>query len=160
MPVSLLFSIRDAKNRSSLVEVNLPTGTTVTAAQDMVDDLAPLIEALIRGAIDRAGICVTAALPAGLRTTPLDHSDVEEGARFIFNSVGGYTTSLRIPTIDETIILPNSPLVDLTNTDVSAFVTAMVSGTGGALPTDYRGADIISLRSAREAFQRSRRVTT
>lgn len=158
MPVvSVLFTIRDAKGARSLVEIYLPGATTIDLAQDFVDAAAPLINALILGAIERVGLCVSGTLPAGLRTTPDVGSDVEEGARFIFNSDGGYTTSVRIPTFDEQFIVDGTTTVDSTAGAVASFVAGMTAGLATVQPTDYRGADIESIKSAREDFQRSRK---
>lgn len=157
MAVSVLFTIRDDKGARSLVEIYLPSATTIALAQDFIDDVAPLIEALITGAIERVGICLSGALPGGLRANPLAGSDVEEGARFIFNSAGGFSTSLRIPTFDEQYVLDNSNLVDTAAGAVTSFVAGMTAGLATVQPTDYRSADITSLKSAREDFQRSRK---
>lgn len=157
MAVSVLFTIRDAKDARSLVEFYLPDATTIADAQTWITAAAPLLNALITGAIERVGVCLSAALPGGLRASPLANSDVEEGAKFIFNSTGGYQTSVRIPTFDETHMVAGSTQVDTTAGPVASFVAGMTAGLSLIEPTDYRGADIVSLRSARESFQRSRR---
>lgn len=159
MALSVIFTVRDAKGASSLVEINLPADTTVEDAQGFITSVAPLINALILGSIDRVGICLSATLPGGLRTSPTASSDVEEGARFVFNSAGGYVTSLRLPTFSESFIASGSNRVDTALTPVQDFITAMVAGAGTPTvqPSDYRGADITGLKSAMEAFQRSRR---
>jgi len=157
MAVSVLFTIRDEKGARSLVEIYLPSATTIALAQDFVTAVAPLLEALITGAIERVGICVSGTLPGGLRASPLANSDVEEGARFIFTSAGGYTTSVRIPTFDDTLILEGTNIVDSDAGAVTSFVAGMTAGLATVQPTDYRSADITALKSAREDFQRSRK---
>ena len=157
MAVSVLFTVRDDKGAKSLVEHYLPDASTLADASAWIAAAAPVIDTLIKGVIERAGVCVSVALPGGLRTDPLQDSDVEEGARFIFGSVGGYTTSVRLPTFNEGYLQANSNLVDLADASVQAYVDGIIGTLGGIAATDYRGASVNMLKSAREDFQRSRK---
>lgn len=157
---TILVTIKDAKNKDSTMEVNLPSTVTLANVSIFAIALAALIEPLIKGQITRVAIALN--LPAaltGLRTAPLAGSDVEEGAKFVFNTTGGFITSTRIPTFDESKIASDSRLVDTSDTDVGAFIVTMTDGlvaAGGAEPVDKRGADVETLESALEAFQSSR----
>jgi hypothetical protein len=156
MPLSLIYTIRDGKGARSTVEINVDVATLANA-QTFLTAHAPLLDALILGVIERVGICASGTLPGGLRTTPIVNSDVEEGARFIYNSVGGYKTSVRLPTFNEAMMLSGSQRVDLADADVLAFNVAMTDPLATFSACDYRGADIVSLRSAVDSFQKSRR---
>lgn len=156
MPLSLIYTIKDGKGARSTVEINLDV-TTLANAQTFLTAHAPLLDALILGQIERVGICASGVLPGGLRAVPVEGSDVEEGALFMYNSVGGYKTRVRIPTFNEAKMLVGTQRVDLTDADVIAFNAAMISPLATFSASDYRGADIISLRSAVDSFQRSRR---
>jgi len=157
----LNYTIQDAKGASSRLTLNFNEDLTVAQVQDLSDQIIALLDPLVTGGIMNAGAVLQLTIPAGVNI-PAPASDVEEGARFIFNSVGGFKTAVRIPTFDETKISANSNAVNLVDTDVAAFVTAMVDGLtvtppGTATGQDYRGVDITSISSARESFQRSRR---
>jgi len=155
--LSAIFTILDGKGARSTVEVNIDTDI-LTEAQAFITAYAPLLDALILGRIERVGICASATLPGGLSAVAVEGSDVEEGARFMYNSVGGYKTSVRLPTFDESKIIPGTQRVDLTDVDVIAFNSAMISPLATFSAVDYRGADIISLRSAVDSFQKTRRL--
>lgn len=159
MPLSAVFTIRDAKGARSITEVNIDTAT-IANAQTFITAFAPLVDALILGVIERVGICVTATLPAGLRTVPTLGSDVEEGAKFMYNTVGGYKTGLRLPTFNEAFLVDGTQRVDLADAAVLAFNVAMTDGLATFEPSDYRGDDITALRSALESFQKTRPRTS
>lgn len=155
MPLTAVFTIRDAKGAKSTVEVNLDVAT-IANAQTFITAFAPLVDALILGVIERVGICASATLPGGLRTTPTLGSDVEEGARFQYQTAGGFHTGLRLPTFNEAFLVDGTQRVDTADAAVIAFNTAMEDGLATFEPSDYRGDDIINLRSALESFQKTR----
>lgn len=161
MVSTLNFAIRDGKGAKSTIGIYLPDDQTLVSVQEFVDLFAPIIDDITDGVIDGVSLSVGMVLPAGLAASAGANSDVEEGARFIFASEGGYRTSVRIPTFPETKILAGSRNVSLVDVDVDAFVDAMIDGllvtAGQAEPSDYRGEDVVSLVSAIESFQRSRR---
>lgn len=162
MPFFMWFVIRDAKGDKSTVEIPIPDSVALTNLAPAVVAMTDLIADLMTGAIERAGVTLdvdisSLALPgiAGLV------SDVQEKAAFAFRTVDGFIKRLTLPTVDESILfLPGSREVDVTDTNVAAFVTAMTDGfTAGALiqPCDSRESDLDSLEDAREAWGRSRR---
>lgn len=169
MGFSVVYSIRDEKGAVSTTEINLPAATSFHDVAIFAGQMALIINPLIRGAITRIGVCYMLTLPAGLRTTPLTGSDVEEGARFQFKTSNGFYTSNRIPTFDESLVIPGTREVDLLDPNVSAFYIGMnlglntsgatfngVSGTGVISPSDSRGDDIVRLEGAVEQFLSSR----
>lgn len=163
--IGIVYSIRDEKGATSLMQVNAPSGTSLTDVAIFAQQMAPLIEALITGAITRIGLALTIGLPAGLRGSPLSGSDVEEGGRFQFRTSLGNYTSVRVPTFDESKIVAGSAEVDTTDADVLAFINSMLSGiditgaggSGIVEPSDTRDEDVAALEFAREQFQSSRR---
>lgn len=165
MAFSIIFSFRDEKNERSTTEVNLPSGTAFADVTLFATEMTQLIEPLITGTIERVGIAFTVDISGlGLGTTAAAGSDVEEGARFQFGTAGGFNTSMRVPTIDESIILPGTREVSQVDADVAAFLTAMetgidlvgVGGSGTIQPSDKRDDDIVSTTQAREQFLNSR----
>jgi hypothetical protein len=159
------YSIEDEKGAKSTFAVYLPDSTLWADVLGFAASMAPLLEAMITGAIRGISVTVSVDLPSGLRVAPLATSDVEEGGRFIWASAGGFNTSGRIATFDEAAVVTGTRLIDTTgDADVAAFVSAMTTGltvnTNLVQPVDYRGADIEALISARESFQRSRATRT
>ncbi|MFQ3645667.1 MAG: hypothetical protein SNJ83_10680 [Aggregatilineales bacterium] len=157
------YTIEDAKGKASTLEVNFETAVTFDNARRAAQRIAQLINPLIGGAIRKINITYSVGLPSGLRTTPETNSDVEEGARFQFLTENGFYTGMRVPTFSEAALVANSTEVDQTNTNVQAFVNALVSGVALTDPAalvpcvDKRNEDITSLSFAREQFQSSRR---
>ena len=159
----LIFSIVDEKGATSTTEIRLPVTTAWADVLGMAAALPPLIDALISGAITRVGIVFDFTLTGGVKLAALAGSDVEEGARFQFRTENNFFTHLRIPTFLESLIVAGTREVDLTDSDVAAFVTAMEDGIdlAGAAPivepSDSRGEDIVALVSAQEQFLSSRK---
>lgn len=152
------------KPHKSTVQINF-TGAAVatwnaTQLQAVADATLPIVDDLITGKIVGAGWTFTPTIVSGLRAEADENSDVEEGALFIFQSVYPYKTRVRIPTFNETFMLPASKQVDLTATEVIAFTDLMVDGLIISLvgfdPSDSRAVAITSLVSAVDAFQKDR----
>lgn len=161
---SVLYSIKDGKGKVATTELNLPSTVTLTNWTVFAGQMALLINDIITGAITRIGLVASVTLPVGLRATPGANSDVEEGARFQYKTTNGFFTAMRLPTFDEQFVLPGTATVDIADTDVAAYVTAMtggidltgVGGTGTVAPVDSRNEDIVTLDSAKEQFLSSR----
>jgi hypothetical protein len=126
--------------------------------------MAKLIDPLINGRITRIGVGFTISLPGTLGTVSDADSDVEEGAKFQFQTAGGNFTGFRIPTFDEQFILSGTQNVDLAAAGVAALRQALITGinltgvggSGTIAPSDSRDEDITALAFAREMFQSSR----
>lgn len=160
MAVSVLYSYTDAKGQSSTQEIHLDDALSMAQMTGYAQALATLLNAVTTGVITRVGIVVSVTLPGGLRVAALTNSDVEEGAKFQFNTASNFRTGFRIPTFNEDLIASNSRAVDLEDADVAAMVAGIVSGLtiGGTVvsPTDARESDITALISAKEQFLSSR----
>lgn len=165
MAFSILYSIRDAKNQSSTMQINVPAGTAFSDVQLFAREFALLLDPCINGVITRVGVSLAVDVStAGLAISPDNTADVEEGARFQFRTAGGYNTAFRIPTFLESKIATGSKDVNTADTDIAAIIAAMTAGIdlaplgggGTVAPTDPRGDDVAALTFAREAFQNSR----
>src|SRR5437868_5469591 len=102
MPVaSIIFGVRDAKKKLSHFEVNLPSGLTLVEITAFASSLTPLVLALINGGLVSVGVSISldSILSVG-DDTAAANSDVEEGARFQFETALHHPTSLRLPTFD------------------------------------------------------------
>lgn len=160
MAVGIIYTILDAKGQASTSEINLDDALSLAQIVGYAQAVATLINGVTTGVLTRVGVVVSVTLPAGLRVAALSNSDVEEGAKFIFNTASGFRTGFRLPTFDETKIASNSRAVDLEDADVAALVNGIVSGLtiGGTVvsATDKRESDITALTSAKEQFLSSR----
>lgn len=165
MALSIIYTFKDQKDKSSFTEINIPVGTSLANAVIFAQQMALLIDPLINGRIARIGISASVTLPGGLTATAAASSDVEEGALFQFRTAQGFHSSNRIPTFSESLISAGSNAVDTTDTDVAGFITAMTAGinlggfggTGVVQPTTNREEDLTALDFALEDFQSSRR---
>lgn len=164
MATSLNFTFEDAKGAKSTTSFSVADTVSLPSLQEIGLSLANLMVALTTGSLVSAQACISIDLTGLVGDNTIQAgSDVEEGARFIWNSVGGFSASNRIPTFDEAFIVPGTRFVDVADEDVEDFIDAIVGGfvtlgDGVVQITDYREADIVSLDNARESFQRSRRV--
>lgn len=169
MPAFFTFnvSIQDGilpKPHTSTVSINFQGGETLAwnadNLQDVSDWLLPIIDDMIDGKIVSASWNYVPALVGGLKADADVNSDVEEGALFMFQSLYPYKTRVRIPTFKESQMLESSKQVDVANTEVAAFIAAMVDGfdivTLDFNPADARGEDVTALISAVDAFQKDR----
>lgn len=163
MPVSVNFTIVDGKGAKSTTSFNLPDGLLSASYSEIALGLAQQIKNIITGGIVSAQVCFAVDISSITDVALADPlSDVEEGATFVWNSVGGFHSSNRIATFDEQFILTGTRQVDVLDATIIDFIGAIEEGittTGEGTPdfTDYRGADITGYYSARESFQRSRR---
>lgn len=159
--VVLTYTIQDAKGKTSTMQMNFPTAVDIGQLASFAGDTATMINNVIKGKILDAGIGLVVDLSgATIRSAPDPNSDIEEGAKFMWEAATGAITGFRIPTFDEAKLVDGTKNVDLADTDVDTFVDRILAGktTGlvNASPSDDRGSDIEVLRSAREQFNSSR----
>lgn len=152
----LFVRIRDEDGDSSTLTLKFPSALTITDITDYAGDFLPLLDAVIHGKIEAAGICVGVTLPGGLKAAATDNTDVQHGAQWLFRA-GGYPVRLRVPTWRPAMIVAGSKTIDITDTDVLNFRAAILSGLTPVVtlvePSDNRGADIDEWVSAVENFR-------
>lgn len=165
-PPTLNLTIEDGKGRFSTMSVNLEQGRDLSfndldeAGRDLQVDVIPLI----KGAIVGATVTVPLTLHVNALVSPDADSDVEEGALFVFETLGGsFQARVRIPTFDEAFLVPGSREVDLADADVVDFVTKITGGLDDAGladkidVVDSHGVDLTAAVKAQELFQKSRK---
>jgi len=155
---TITISVRDGKGATSKIEFTLPGTLLLAAVEAFVQTFLVTLDAVIGGVIYATTATYSFSLPGALKDTPDADSDVEEGALFVWSSAGGYTARNRIPTFLESKIVAGSRLVNTADSDVTNLVNQVTAGLAGTQPVDSRGADIQSLVSAKEMFQKSRRI--
>jgi hypothetical protein len=154
----LWIRILDNDGDTSTATFNIPDTNDYDDVLEFADAFIPLVDAVVLGEIQEAGISFSLTLPGGLKATPGVGCDVQNGALFSFATTGGYRTSVRLPSFDTAMYGANSKDVDTEDADVAAFTQAMISGivaTGGTVsPSDYRGDDINALVKAVQSFRK------
>jgi hypothetical protein len=88
-------------------------------------------------------------------------SDIEDIGAFSFRTAEFRRVRVNVPGLLESLVIPNSKELDLSEPAVAAIVVAMTSGiavTGGTIqPSDIQEDDIIALEDALERFRASGR---
>lgn len=162
MPViGIVFTIKDDKGLKSTFTLNIPGATAGVDALEFAGDMAQLVASIVTGKLMTVGVHFSIDI-SGLSDNALGAlSDVEEGARFSWGTVGDFIAVNRLATFDEAMIDPNSRQVDQTDTDVAAFIDAVTQGltmtsTELIRCVDSRDAIINGIEGALESFQSSR----
>lgn len=110
--VKVTFGIQDAKAQTGhvLYYTVLDPYFTVLGGQWMealkayYKELAKRLDAIITGRVASISISIDCELPAGIKSGPIAHSDVEEGAEFRYPESGGSAYFRhRIPTFDHSL---------------------------------------------------------
>lgn len=157
-----VYTVRDAKGATSTTKINFAPAANIGMVTAWMESGAALFAAMIKGQIIDIGVGIGLQV-AGLPAAPDADSDVEEGARFSYNTAADFITSHRVPTFDESLIVAGTANVDTTTGNaVDDWVQHMIQGhTVGVeniQPTDERGSDVTALVKAREAHQAQRKV--
>lgn len=170
MPLTAFVRVRDAggvdagdKPGTSLISVEIPTATTPANAIAFARGLADVVAPLMVGGILGAGM----TFEVDLSSLSLDEvgtalADIQERAVFAFRTAAGKLKRIGIPTFNENLFTGAGAYatVDLTDTDVQAFVTAMedgidvsgYGGTGTVSPVDTNNSDLATLETAKQDF--------
>ena len=152
---ALTFADRD-RNTSS-ISYNLPAALSFAdagAAMSAVNALiTPLTDAVLVGVSLVLGQ-YEATYPA---TLPPEGSDVERYADFAFvGATKPHRSSIRIPSIKNTLIIDGSNTVNLTDAAVAAFIAGFLNtGLGaGNSPVTGSGVDLVALANSPEKKHR------
>ena len=152
---TLDIAIRDGKNKMAHVGAYLPTVTTVANIEAFLAAFVVPLDAMIDGVITGVTASLGFDLPTGIKTISEADSDREEGALFVYDTAGGFSTRQRVPTFKEALFLSGTTQVETADLDVASFISFMVDGVPAvADPCDYRGADVTAVASALEDFKR------
>lgn len=150
----LTLVIEDADGDQSSVSIHVSSEGTETEESLLTDYLTPFWDAirpLINGVLVDAYVSLGYSVSLFTNNTTAAISDVEEKALFSFLPCNPTARAVRfsLPTVKETIFtkLGAGREVDLTNSDVSVFVTTMTTGTdeAGISATDSHGNDLCRL---------------
>ncbi len=161
--ISVVFTFLDDKNKSSVTKLRVPTGLTIPQYIEFVQGAAQIVANLTRSKVTNVSFCAKVDLSsATIRGTALAFSDIAEKALLIIrSSVAGLFSKMKIPTIDEDVLIPNTNTIDPANAEAAALITALedginVVGIGQVVqPIDLRGNDLAEVVTAKELFRKS-----
>lgn len=162
MATFLTFTIVDADGDTSPITIPFPDTFDLSHAANVAAAFGALINPLLNGGLQKAAITFEIDLSGTWGPTAALIADVQEQAQFLFRVVGGFPKLLNLPTFIETLFngAGADKTVDMTDTDVVAFVAAMEDGltVSSVLyqPSDYRGVDIVSTETAVQHWGRNR----
>lgn len=163
MPFSISYSVRDEEEQSTAwFTIHVPDTLTVSNTIEFAIEMAELFQAVMTGRISGITIGLPVDIPPGaVSDTSSPGSDLQEGAKFIFETSAGPGTSFRVPTFNESLMVPGTDDVDVSLPSVAAMIAAMEDGltlldTSTAEPVGPREEEIITLRSAYESFSKYR----
>lgn len=163
MAIIAYYTVDDDKGDKSTIEIPIPSATTLSDVPLFVSAMGDLIEAIVQGGITAAGARIEVDT-SGWTDVASSVADVQEKALFVFRTALNNIKKVHLPTFPDLLFNAGSDSVDLTDTDVAAFVTAMedgidltgAGGTGIVQPSDYRDEDVDHLEKATEAWGKKR----
>lgn len=139
--VSVSFQDRDENPGSVQVQYSSATNQ-VDLTTHVEDTLIPAITAASNGTIIawRASFGAFDAEPV----EAAEASDVERKGVFQFIAANGAKTKMELPSINNTLVVDGTNVLDPTNPLVVAVINAMtVANAGGDRPTTYLGAELV-----------------
>lgn len=149
----------DESGSDGLIKFNLPTSVSEAAALAFSDAFSDLCQAAMAGGIQEASVTLSVDISAlGLKTVAAALSDTAEKFYMGFRSAIGSFAKIFVPTIDETMLLPDGT-ADPAATDLTDWMTANLSGIELAdstivQPCDRYGSDLTSITGAKELFKK------
>lgn len=150
-------TLQDNAGRKSTMIVHIPVATLAQDAVDFAGLLINEIDPLVVGGIVSGGVTLAADIAGHGAIGPT--ADVQEKGEFSFNTLNNFIFTVGVPTFDESLVVLGSGVIDAAQADVLDFLNAMTVGlavpsTNLVVPTDSRGEDLVSLKSALERFRR------
>jgi len=154
--VLLTIGIEDIVGATKTINVFFPAATTLAQVQGWATSALVNLSNFEFGVIKYADVTLPITLPGGIGTAPVAGSTVRRGGLMSFDNPTRYSWDQYIPAIDTTVLVGTD--IDITNTDVAAWITAMTTGisVSGTFiqPTNGSGEDLTALRKATETFRK------
>lgn len=160
LAVTVNYTFTDAKGKSSICKIRVPTGFSLNQYSEFAVAMAQLVANLSDGAITDISVGVPVNLSgATIRGAALNFADVAKKALFTARSaIAGLFAKFNIPTFDETNVTSGSDEINAADADIAAYVAVLESGitTGGETvqPIDVRGNDLVDVIGMREIFRK------
>jgi hypothetical protein len=158
--VTINFTLTDAKGKSRMTKVRVPTGFHPSAYGEFALAMGQIIANLSDGAITEISIGIP--LDISTASIKLIAETFADAAKKVFfgalSTVSGLFAKFIIPTYDETFTVSGSDDVDVAAPEVAALIALIESGTtiGGTpiAPVDKYDNSLDDVNIAREQFRR------
>jgi len=139
----LSITIESFNKKQKTFAMYVASGTTVADIQDIVNTLAPELDAVVDGKIISAQVQLALDLPGGLKADAIDDNTVREGALLSYTADDtSYTQSFYVPSWKNDGFVTDSDVVDNTGAYATfiAFVLGFFDRAGNAL-SSYTGGE-------------------
>jgi len=158
-PDKAVFSYLDQAGKRATSTMYFTTGLTLAQITEGLSAMALLIDGVVGALITGINALIPVDISGLTSNTTGVTSDVEEVGEFIGVTAAGRKTLFNVPGIKDNLSVAGSDDLDLTDTDIAAFITALEDGiaTGGGtiIPTDVGGDDLTEITTARERVRNS-----
>lgn len=168
MATTIFYTIEDADGDQSVISIPVSFVDTIDGA-GLAFAVAygwPIINALVSGHLVNAGITIEMDISGFTNAAADVLSDVQEKAEFVYRAVGGFIKRVSLPTFIETFFTGSGAgkEVDVTQSQVTAFNTLMISGfheasvsTDPLTPTTDHAEDITTFIEGHQSWGKNRR---
>jgi len=159
LAVDLIVGFRDAKNKRSSTRIHLQPTFSIAQYLEYADAALEIFDNLSKGEIESCNIGLGIDLSgAGLRTVGSVAADIAQKAFFgAASAVSGLFSKFFVPTAKDDLKSPLSQDLDLTDSDVSEFITLIEDGFTVAgtpiTPVDERENDLALVTRTRMQFR-------
>jgi hypothetical protein len=155
------YTLTDEAGETASFGVDVPATFTLAQYDEFAAAYAILVDDIVGGIVSKAvlkrSVDVGDLTDNGVGVA----SDIEDIGAFSFRTAEFRRVRVNVPGLLESLVIPNSKELDLSEPAVAAIVVAMTSGiavTGGTIqPSDIQEDDIIALEDALERFRASGR---
>lgn len=154
---NISYSLQDADGNVNSFAVKVPAGSlTLAEIEGFAQQLAPIVDDVTDAQIVDMAIGLNAALPGGLKSSPVANSNNQEGGLISFNTDGPYKYSYRVPAWYQAGF--SGAEINQSETNAAAFITAMLSGLDVSgtqvIPSDAYENDLTSVARAYKSFRK------
>lgn len=162
-PIEFFYNISDGDGEISRVTIPFdPTDITLANIPDIAQAVWDLIDPLVNGHLESVGVTLTMDISGYTNAAAAAIADVQEGAEFVYNAIGGFLKRLTLPTFIETFFTNSGAgkVVDTSAAAIVAFNTMMTAGLLVGLdtiqPQTVHGEDLDSFKVGRQKFGKNR----
>jgi hypothetical protein len=155
----VVYSYLDDSGKTGTQAIDIPITFSLAQYTEFGRAMAALIDEIVHGVVSSAALTVNVDISGLTSNTLVADSDVEEIGSFQFSTADNRRVLINVPAFDESKVLAGSDNLDISDTDVAAFIAAIENGvavTGGTIiPSDVEDIGNLELSAARELFRSS-----
>lgn len=167
MASTVFYTIADANGDQSVISIPINFVDTLDGAAlaYAVEYGWGIINPLLNGQLINCGVTIQVDIADFTNAAAAAISDVQEKAEFVYRAVGGFLKRISLPTFIETFLTGSGAgnEVDVTQSEVTAFNTLMISGFHEALvstdpltPVTDHNEDITTFVKGHQAWGKNR----